>query len=79
MGLILICTTCGWSRTFCDRVLVMYAGRVVEELPAGGLHDARHPYTRGLLACLPRIGGSRATAAGARAPDRELEAAAGAR
>jgi oligopeptide/dipeptide ABC transporter ATP-binding protein len=38
----------------CDRVLVMYAGRVVEDLPAAQLHThARHPYTRALLAAVP--------------------------
>jgi peptide/nickel transport system ATP-binding protein len=37
----------------------MYKGRVVEELAARDLMAARHPYTRGLLNCLPRIGGSR--------------------
>jgi oligopeptide/dipeptide ABC transporter ATP-binding protein len=37
----------------CDRVLVMYAGLVVEELPTAGLHDARHPYTRALVAAVP--------------------------
>jgi peptide/nickel transport system permease protein len=37
----------------CDRVLVMYAGRVVEELPADRLKDARHPYTRALIAAVP--------------------------
>lgn len=40
---------------FCDRVLVMYAGRIVEDLPAHELHQARHPYTRGLLESLPRL------------------------
>ena len=44
---------------FCDRVLVMYAGRMVEEIAAADLHRARHPYTRGLLNCLPWIGGPR--------------------
>ena len=40
----------------CDRVLVMYAGRVVEEGPAEVvLTDPRHPYTRGLLRSLPRL------------------------
>ncbi|WP_138905804.1 ATP-binding cassette domain-containing protein, partial [Streptomyces albidochromogenes] len=29
----------------CDRIAVMYAGRIVEELPADALHYARHPYT----------------------------------
>ncbi|MFD6433752.1 dipeptide/oligopeptide/nickel ABC transporter permease/ATP-binding protein [Streptomyces venezuelae] len=37
----------------CDRVAVMYAGRVVEELPAGALRRARHPYTRALIGSLP--------------------------
>jgi len=43
--------------SFCDRVLVMYAGRVVETLGAAELHAARHPYTRSLLACQPRVDG----------------------
>jgi len=38
----------------CERVLVMYAGRIVEDLPADELHTrARHPYTRALLAAVP--------------------------
>ncbi|MEV4223067.1 dipeptide/oligopeptide/nickel ABC transporter permease/ATP-binding protein [Nonomuraea sp. NPDC049725] len=37
----------------CDRVVVMYAGRVVEELPADRLTDGAHPYTRALIASLP--------------------------
>jgi oligopeptide/dipeptide ABC transporter ATP-binding protein len=38
----------------CDRVLVMYAGRIVEELPAADLvTGARHPYTRALVAAVP--------------------------
>ncbi len=38
----------------CDRVLVMYAGQLVEDLPAADLaHDARHPYTRALVAAVP--------------------------
>ena len=40
----------------CDRVLVMYAGRIVEDLPADRLYDdARHPYTRALLAVVPDL------------------------
>jgi peptide/nickel transport system permease protein len=40
----------------CDRVLVMYAGRIVENLPAAGLLEhARHPYTRALLAAVPSM------------------------
>ncbi|RSS43765.1 dipeptide/oligopeptide/nickel ABC transporter permease/ATP-binding protein [Streptomyces sp. WAC08241] len=37
----------------CDRIAVMYAGRIVEELPADALHLARHPYTRALVGSLP--------------------------
>ena len=38
----------------CDRVLVMYAGRIVEDLPAAELAtSAKHPYTRALLAAVP--------------------------
>lgn len=43
----------------CDRVGVLYAGRLVEEGPVGTiLRDPRHPYTVGLLRCIPR-GGAR--------------------
>jgi peptide/nickel transport system ATP-binding protein len=59
MGLILISHDLNLVATFCDRVLVMYAGRIVEELAARRLEEARHPYTRGLLNCLPRIGGGK--------------------
>ncbi|MBN2630531.1 MAG: ABC transporter ATP-binding protein [Rhodobacteraceae bacterium] len=59
MGLIFISHDLRLVARFCDRVLVMYKGRVVEELAASDLMAAQHPYTRGLLNCLPRIGGSR--------------------
>lgn len=55
MGLIFISHDLNLVGQFCDRVLIMYAGRVVEELPARELHNARHPYTRGLLDSLPRL------------------------
>jgi peptide/nickel transport system ATP-binding protein len=58
MGLILVSHDLRLVSSFCDRILVMYAGRVVEELSAGGLAHARHPYTRGLMACLPQLGKS---------------------
>lgn len=59
MGLVFISHDLRLVSRFCDRVLVMYRGRVVEELHAARLDDARHPYTRGLLNCLPVIGGDR--------------------
>ena len=55
MGLIFISHDLRLVSSFCDRVLVMYAGRVVEEIEASRLHAAQHPYTRGLLECLPQI------------------------
>ena len=59
MGLIFISHDLNLVAQFCDRVLIMYAGRVVETLAARDLHDARHPYTQGLLNCLPQIDGDR--------------------
>ncbi|MCB2127206.1 MAG: ABC transporter ATP-binding protein [Rhodobacteraceae bacterium] len=57
MGLIFISHDLRLVSSFCDRVLVMYAGRVVEELKAADLGKAQHPYTRGLMNCLPKIEG----------------------
>ena len=57
MGLVFVSHDLELVGSFCDRVLVMYAGRILENLPARDLHAARHPYTRGLLACLPRLEG----------------------
>jgi peptide/nickel transport system ATP-binding protein len=59
MGLIFISHDLRLVSSFCDRVLVMYAGRVVEEVAAAELANARHPYTQGLLNCLPRLGAAR--------------------
>jgi peptide/nickel transport system ATP-binding protein len=56
MGLILISHNLHLVSSFCDRVLVMYAGQVVEICDAGSLAEAQHPYTRGLLAALPQLG-----------------------
>jgi peptide/nickel transport system ATP-binding protein len=55
MGLILISHDLPLVAHFSDRVLVMYAGRVVERLAAADLVRSQHPYTRGLLACLPSL------------------------
>ena len=60
MGLIFISHDLDLVASFCDRVLVMYAGRVVEERSARDLAGATHPYTRGLLNSLPRIDDDRA-------------------
>lgn len=59
MGLILISHDLDMVARWCDRILVMYAGKVVEECAAGRLHDATHPYTRGLLASVPRLNETR--------------------
>jgi len=59
MGLILISHDLRLVSTFCDRILVMYGGRIVEEVEAGKLDAATHPYTRGLVECLPRLGEDR--------------------
>ena len=55
MGLILISHDLNLVASFCDRVIVMYAGRIVETCKAAELAQAKHPYTRGLLASLPRV------------------------
>ena len=68
MALSLISHDLGVIAEVCDRVLVMYAGRVVEQAAARDLFDhAQHPDTRGLLAALPDFG----------APQRRLQAIAG--
>ena len=61
LGLIFISHDLNLVRHFCDRVLVMYAGRVVESIAAADLDRATHPYTRGLLAALPSLDHPRAT------------------
>ncbi|MEO7495001.1 MAG: ABC transporter ATP-binding protein [Massilia sp.] len=61
LGLVFISHDLNLVRSFCDRVLVMYAGRVVESIAAADLDHAEHPYTRGLLAALPDLARRRAT------------------
>ncbi|MDO9524405.1 MAG: ABC transporter ATP-binding protein [Gemmobacter sp.] len=60
MGLILISHDLNMVARWCDRILVMFNGQVVEECAAGQLHAATHPYTQGLLASMPRLDEDRA-------------------
>jgi peptide/nickel transport system ATP-binding protein len=55
MGLIFISHDLNLVGSFCDRILIMYGGRIVESCRASELHDCKHPYTRGLLESLPSI------------------------
>ncbi|OJX84174.1 ABC transporter ATP-binding protein [Mesorhizobium sp. 65-26] len=59
MGLIFISHDLRLVSSFCDRVIVMYAGKVVEQIKASELRNAQHPYTLGLLDCMPRIDADR--------------------
>lgn len=59
MGLIFVSHDLRLVSSFCDRVIVMYAGRIVEEIAASELRNAKHPYTQGLLNCMPQIGEDR--------------------
>jgi peptide/nickel transport system ATP-binding protein len=55
IGLIFISHDLNLVRSFCDRVIIMYAGRIVETIAAADLDQAKHPYTRGLLNALPSL------------------------
>ena len=55
MGLILISHDLQLVARYCDRILVMNGGEVVESCAARDLHKASHPYTRGLLAAVPKM------------------------
>ncbi|MEO3433821.1 ABC transporter ATP-binding protein [Inquilinus sp. CAU 1745] len=61
MGLIFISHDLNLVASFCDRIVIMYAGRIVETCKAAELHNASHPYTRGLLASAPTIDDERKT------------------
>jgi len=55
MGLIFISHDLNLVAKFCDRIVIMYAGRIVEVCAAGRLHEAQHPYTVGLLNSVPDL------------------------
>ncbi|WP_323005011.1 ABC transporter ATP-binding protein [Pseudorhodobacter sp.] len=61
MGLLLISHDLNLVSRYCDRIMVMSAGEVVETCAARDLAQARHPYTQGLLAAMPRLGETRST------------------
>ena len=55
MGLILISHDLNLVSRYCDRILVMNTGKIVESCAARDLKGASHPYTKGLLAAIPRM------------------------
>jgi peptide/nickel transport system ATP-binding protein/oligopeptide transport system ATP-binding protein len=56
MAVIVITHNMGVVAETADRVMVMYAGSVIEQAPVAGIFDRPlHPYTRGLLSCVPSI------------------------
>ncbi len=60
LALVFITHDFGVVAQLCDRVAVMYAGRIVETGPAQAvLETPRHPYTRRLIDCVPELGGGR--------------------
>lgn len=60
MAVLLVTHDMGVAAEIADRVLIMYSGHVVEDAaPLQAFHDARHPYTQGLLSCIPPMTGPR--------------------
>ncbi|ADU70251.1 ABC transporter ATP-binding protein [Pantoea sp. At-9b] len=60
MGIIFVTHDLGVVAQLCDRVAVMYAGRIVETAPVEEIFSQpRHPYTQGLIASVPQTGGER--------------------
>lgn len=60
MALLFITHDFGVVAELCDRVVVMYAGKVVEQAPVERIfEDPAHPYTRRLIDCMPRLGEGR--------------------
>jgi len=59
MGLLFISHDLNLVQRFCERIIVMRRGEIVETVAAADLRKSTHPYTRGLLESAPRIGGPR--------------------
>jgi len=60
MSMLLITHDLGIVAQHAERVAIMYAGRIMESAPVRDLFaDPRHPYTKGLLACVPKLGEKR--------------------
>jgi peptide/nickel transport system ATP-binding protein len=55
MGLIFISHDLALVGSFCDRILIMYGGRVMETVHGDELENCTHPYSRGLLESLPSL------------------------
>lgn len=56
-AIILVTHDLGLAAEFCDDIAVMYAGRIVEIGPTdAAIENPQHPYTQGLLACIPSVG-----------------------
>lgn len=55
MGLIFVSHDLELVSSFCDRVIIMFGGQIMEIIKASELHNSTHPYTQGLLNCLPKI------------------------
>ena len=70
MALVLITHDMGVVAETADRVIVMYAGRKVEERPrCGPVRAPAHPYTRGLLGSIPHLDDSRPARRATRSPE----------
>ena len=82
LSILLIAHNMAVVRHTCERVAVMYLGRIVEEAPTRTVFsDPRHPYTRGLLRAVPRLvpGRERETAAVAGDPPSPIDLPSGCR
>ena len=55
VGLLFISHDLNLVAKFCDRVLIMYAGCIVDACRSSELRDSQHPYTQGLFASLPKL------------------------